>query len=176
MIKLSPLEVRFSSSFAVPLRGQPTPDTGGVAQAVSRALTARFARNVVVSKDRVSFEGPGFAVPNWRLLAPVDGGELTLASDADTLHVRYALRYTRSAIRLVVGALLPATIVGLAAGLLMGLAALVFFELVVCVANVSFSLGRMRDFFEVTVHRAMRESGAGRLTSADDRSAEVADH
>jgi hypothetical protein len=167
MIKLSPLEVRFSSSFAVSLRGQPTPDTSGVVQAVSRALTARFARNVIVSKDRLSFEGPGiFAVANWRLLAPVDGGELTLASDAATLHVRYTLRYTRSAVLQVVAALLPATIIGLAAGLLMGLAALVFFELVVCFANLQFSLGRMRDFFEVTVHKAVREAGRGRLTSA----------
>ena len=167
MITLSPLQVRFSSSFAVPLRGQPTPDTSGVAHQVSRALSARFARNVVVSKDRVSFEGPGiFAVTTWSLLAPVDGGELTLTSDADTVHVRYALRYTRSATLQAVVALLLATTVGLAAGFLMGLAAVIFFELVVCFANVRLSLVRMRDFFEVTIHKAVRGSGTGRLTSA----------
>ena len=82
-----------------------------------------------------------------------------LSTDAEALHVRFAIRYTRSAIVQTVMALLLATLAGLIGGLFMGLAALVFFELVVCFANVTLSIGRMRDFFEVIAHKAVRESG-----------------
>ncbi len=158
MITLSPPEVRIVSSFTVRLRGGPIIDTSGVVQAISHALRSRLARNIAVSKDRVTFQGPGFGVPNWSLLALVDGGELTLNSNSEALEARFALRYTRSAILLTVGALLLATFAGLVGGLFMGLAALVFFELVVCIANLSLSVVRIRDFFEVTAHEAVRQS------------------
>jgi hypothetical protein len=167
MITLSPLEVRFTATFSVPLRGQPVPDTSRVAQEVSRALRTRHARNVAVSGDRIVFEGPGIlATGKWALLAHVDGGEMSITSDAEALHIRYTLRYTRFAILGTVIALVFATIVGLMSGLVGGLMVFVLFELVVCIANVSFSHMRMRDFFEVTADTAVRGSELGRLTSA----------
>jgi hypothetical protein len=167
MITLSLRQVRFASSFSVPLRGHPGPNVSQVAQELSRALAARHARNVAVSGDRIVFEGPGiFAAGKWALLAHVDGGELSVTSDAEALHIRYALRYTRFAILGTVIALVFATIVGLMSGPVGGLMVFVFFELVVCFANVSLSLMRMRDFFEVTAHTAVRGSELGRLTSA----------
>jgi|ERR1041384_2555725 hypothetical protein len=159
MITLSLRQVRFASSFSVPLRGHPAPNTSQVAQQFSHALAARHARNVSVSGDRIVFEGPGiFATARWALLAHVDGGDLSITPEAEALRIRYAIRYTRFAILGTVIALLFATIVGLRSGLASGLAVFVFFELVACVANVSISLMRIRDFLEVTAHTAVRES------------------
>ena len=160
-------EVSFAASFMVHVRDQSRPDTAGVARALAGALKARLARNIALSGDHVSFEGPGqFAVAPWSLLTPVDRGELKLAAIPGALRIEYRLVYTRHTVLSSIVALLGAGVVAVSSEWPVGVVAFVFFELVVCVANLSFSLGRVRDFCQRIVWDTLNRADTGRLTSA----------
>jgi hypothetical protein len=160
-------QVAFASSFTVPVPDRSTPDTTAVAQALARALTARLARNVALSSDHLSFEGPGhFAVAPWSLLTPVDRGELQLEAQARVLRIEYRLVYTRLAILSSIVALLGGAFSALSWGWPVGIVAFVFFELVLCVGNLSSSLTRARHFCQRVAWDTINRPNTGRLTSA----------
>lgn len=67
-------------------------DVARLLEYIAQCLRQVEARNIVVSEDRVVFDGGAFRmVPSWNVLGPFGWGEMAVSPDSRTL--RYRLSY-----------------------------------------------------------------------------------
>jgi len=153
--------------FQVPLGGRRIPDLGLLAEVVSTRLSEKRAREIRQTDNCLRFKGPGLLrllpLPGWHLLLPIDGGEIALLNEGESVQVRYKLTYTTSIVVSSMLALLGGVILGLSFGTGAGLVTFGF-GLVIGRVNITASSGRFLDWLPRSMWDAVDEVSGPRHT------------